>query len=72
MVWIEGLIIYYLMIYKENFMKIKKNIQPTTAAPVKSYKHDGKRVRIPTQEESIKLSAKDKQPIKKNMNMIHH
>lgn len=46
-------------------MKRKEIIQPTTAAPVKSYKHDGKRVRIPTQEESIKLSAKDKQPIKK-------
>lgn len=38
---------------------------PTTAAPVKSYKHDGKRVRIPTQEESVKLSARDKQPVKK-------
>lgn len=46
-------------------MARKKIIQPTTAAPVKSYKHDGKRVRIPTQEESIKLSARDKQPIKK-------
>lgn len=46
-------------------MKRKKIIQPTTAAPVKSYKHDGKRVRIPTQEESVKLSARDKQPVKK-------
>ena len=46
-------------------MAKKKIIQPTTAAPVKSYKHDAKRARIPTQEESIKLSARDKQPIKK-------
>lgn len=38
---------------------------PTTAAPVKSYKHEGKRVRIPTQEESVKLSARDKQPVKR-------
>jgi len=37
---------------------------PTSAAPVKSYKHDGTRVRIPTQEESVKLSARDKQPVK--------
>ncbi len=43
----------------------RKNVKvPTTAAPVKSYKHDSKRVRIPTQEESVKLSARDKQPIK--------
>lgn len=46
-------------------MKRTKIIRPTTAAPVKSYKHDGKRVRIPTQEESVKLSARDKQPVKK-------
>ena len=46
-------------------MKKKKILQPTTAAPVTSYKHDGKRVRIPTQEESVKLSARDKQPVKK-------
>lgn len=46
-------------------MPRKKIIQPTTAAPVKSYKHDGKRVRIPTQEESVKLSAREKQPVKK-------
>jgi len=46
-------------------MPRKKISQPTTAAPVKSYKHDGKRVRIPTQEESVKLSARDKQPVKK-------
>src|SRR2546421_7838739 len=43
----------------------KKKIQtPTEAASVTSYKHDAKRVRIPTQEESVKLSARDKQPIK--------
>jgi adenine-specific DNA-methyltransferase len=40
-------------------------LQPTKAAPVASYKHGEKRVRIPTQEESVKLSARDKQPIKK-------
>jgi adenine-specific DNA-methyltransferase len=43
----------------------KRKIQtPTEAAPVASYKHDTKRVRIPTQEESVKLSARDKQPVK--------
>lgn len=43
----------------------KKKIQtPTEAAPVTSYKHDARRVRIPTQEESVKLSARDKQPVK--------
>jgi adenine-specific DNA-methyltransferase len=42
----------------------KKISHPTTAAPVESYKHDTKRVRIPTQEESKKLSARDKQPVK--------
>ncbi len=43
----------------------KRKIQtPTEAAPVTSYKHDAKRVRIPTQEESVKLSARDKQPVK--------
>lgn len=46
-------------------MARKKVTQPTTAAPVKSYKHDSKRVRIPTQEESVKLSAREKQPVKK-------
>lgn len=46
-------------------MPRKKITQPTTAAPVKSYKHDSKRVRIPTQEESVKLSAREKQPVKK-------
>src|SRR3989344_6795453 len=45
-------------------MPKKRIAQPTTAAPVKSYKHNAKRVRIPTQEESVKLSARDKQPIK--------
>lgn len=45
-------------------MAKKKIAQPTTAAPVKSYKHNAKRVRIPTQEESVKLSARDKQPVK--------
>ena len=46
-------------------MARKKIKIPTTAAPVKSYKHDSKRLRIPTQEESVKLSARDKQPVKK-------
>lgn len=46
-------------------MSRKKITQPTTAAPVESYKHEGKRVRIPTQEESVRLSARDKQPVKK-------
>ncbi|MFA5799516.1 MAG: site-specific DNA-methyltransferase [Candidatus Peribacteraceae bacterium] len=44
--------------------KQKKTPQPTTAAPVASYKHDAKRARIPTQEESVKLSAREKQPVK--------
>lgn len=38
---------------------------PTTAAPVTSYKHDATRKRIPTQEESVKLSRREKQPVKK-------
>lgn len=38
---------------------------PTTAAPVSSYKHDKTRVRIPTQEESVKLSRREKKPVKK-------
>lgn len=46
-------------------MARKKAPQVTTAAPVKSYKHTGKRVRIPTQEESVKLSPRDKRPDKK-------
>ena len=49
-------------------MRKKKISQPTTAAPVVSYKHDSKRVRIPTQEELVKLSAREKQPIKKKYN----
>lgn len=40
-------------------------LSPTTAAPVKSYKHNSKRAHIPTQEESVKLSAREKQPVKK-------
>lgn len=36
----------------------------TTAAPVDSYKHKDTRKRIPTQEESEKLSPKDKRPTK--------
>lgn len=40
-------------------------MQPVTAASVKSYKHKNKRARIPTQEESVKLSAREKQPVKK-------
>ncbi len=46
-------------------MPRKKTPQITEAAPVKSYKHQQKRIHIPTQEESIKLSAKQKQPKKK-------
>ena len=46
-------------------MARKTTRYPTTAASVVSYAHDAKRVRIPTQEESVKLSARDKQPEKK-------
>jgi adenine-specific DNA-methyltransferase len=46
-------------------MRLKKIKGPTTAVPVESYKHDSKRIRIPTQEESDRLSPRDKQPIKK-------
>jgi len=46
-------------------MPKRKIVQPTTAAPVESYKHEAKRVRIPTQEESVKLSSMDKRPVKK-------
>lgn len=42
-----------------------KDKTPTTAAPVSSYKHSHKRIRIPTQEESVKLSPREKQPVKK-------
>jgi adenine-specific DNA-methyltransferase len=45
--------------------KKKNTPAPTTAAPVSSYKHDSKRARIPTQEESVKLSRREKQPVKK-------
>ena len=45
-------------------MPRSKTKSPTTAAPVASYKHEAKRARIPTQEESVKLSAREKQPIK--------
>ncbi len=45
--------------------KKKATPAPTTAAPVSSYKHDSKRARIPTQEESVKLSRREKQPVKK-------
>jgi len=45
----------------------KKKIthQPTAAAPVKSYKHRAKRPHIPTQEESAKLSPREKKQVKK-------
>lgn len=46
-------------------MAKRKTPTPTEAAPVKSYKHRQKRIRIPTQEESIQLSAREKQPVKK-------
>lgn len=45
-------------------MAKKKLPAPTTAAPVDSYKHKDTRKRIPTQEESEKLSAKDKRATK--------
>lgn len=45
--------------------KATKKKPVTTAAPVSSYKHDTKRVRIPTQEESEKLPASQKRPVKK-------
>lgn len=45
----------------------KKKIKPRTveAAAVTSYKHKDKRAHIPTQEESVKLSHREKQPVKK-------
>ena len=46
-------------------MPKKKTPTPTTAAPVSSYKHDKTRLRIPTQEELVKLSRREKQPVKK-------
>jgi len=45
--------------------KTAKKRTATAAAPVASYKHDAKRVRIPTQEESEKLTVRQKQPVKK-------
>jgi adenine-specific DNA-methyltransferase len=45
--------------------KKTKTPAPTTAAPVTSYKHDSTRKRIPTQEESVRLSRREKQPVKK-------
>ena len=47
-------------------MAQKKIVQPTEAAPVTSYKHNReKRLHIPTQEESVRISAREKQPVKK-------
>ena len=47
-------------------MAIKRKRQTVTdAAPVASYKFEDKRKRIPTQEESVKLSVGEKQPVKK-------
>lgn len=46
-------------------MARKFKVRTTEAAAVDSYKHMDKRKRIPTQEESEKLSARDKQPAKK-------
>jgi adenine-specific DNA-methyltransferase len=46
-------------------MPKKKTKAPTEAAPVASYKHKDKRAHIPTQEESVKLPSRDKQPVKK-------
>lgn len=44
----------------------KKKTQPTvTAASVSSYKHEDKRKRIPTQEESQMISPRDRRPVKK-------
>jgi adenine-specific DNA-methyltransferase len=43
----------------------KRTKAPTEAAPVASYKHKDKRAHIPTQEESVKLPSREKQPVKK-------
>ncbi|MDO8126258.1 MAG: hypothetical protein Q6359_03420 [Candidatus Brocadiales bacterium] len=53
-------------------MRKKKIKQATTAAPVSSYKHRDKRARIPTQEESVRLSVRDKQPVKKKYDYHLH
>ncbi len=42
-----------------------KKTRTVEAAAVTSYKHKDKRSRIPTQEESVKLSHREKQPVKK-------
>jgi adenine-specific DNA-methyltransferase len=47
-------------------MAKQKKTPMTDAASVASYKHDYKRARIPTQEESILLPKKDKQPVRKS------
>lgn len=46
---------------------VRKKIKSRTieAAAVTSYKHKDKRAHIPTQEESVRLSHRDKQPVKK-------
>src|SRR3989338_8544960 len=49
----------------------KKIQQPTTAAPVKSYKHKEKRAHIPTQEESIKLSPREKERMRGKIQTIY-
>ncbi len=43
----------------------RKMTRTIEAAAVTSYKHKDKRAHIPTQEESVKLSHRDKQPVKK-------
>src|SRR3989338_9793251 len=42
-----------------------KATRTTEAAAVTAYKHKDKRAYIPTQEESVRLSHRDKQPVKK-------
>lgn len=46
-------------------MPRKKITTPVSAASVSSYKHDETRKRIPTQEESGLLSARERRPVKK-------
>ncbi len=46
-------------------MPRKKIAPPVSAASVSSYKHDETRKRIPTQEESALLPARDRRPVKK-------
>lgn len=45
--------------------RFKKQQEPKEAAGVTSFKHTDVRKSIPTQEQSVKLSARDKQPTKK-------